>query len=539
MSKKKIVGIIASSIVGGTAIVTWIMKKKAKKTTYKAENIEAIPTRNMGFYEKYVKRAIDIICASAAIICFSPIYIGVAILVRFKLGSPVLFTQDRPGLIGEDGKETIFKMYKFRTMTDERDENGELLPDEVRLTSFGKWLRNTSLDELPEAFNILNGTLSVCGPRPQLVRDMVFMTDEQRMRHTAKPGLSGLAQVNGRNAISWEDKINWDLKYIEKVSFLEDLKIILSTVKKAFIKQEGITQDDMATAEDFGDYLLRTEKVDKENYNKKQLQATMILSGSDGIEREAGLVSIIMPSYNTASFIEETIQSVLNQTYTNWELIIVDDCSTDNTNEVVDTIKDCRIHYLKNEKNSGAAISRNKALREAKGQWIAYLDSDDLWMPEKLEKQIKFMEENVYVFSYTNYEEIDVDGYKTGVKVTGPKKITKTGMFNYCWPGCLTVMYDANKIGLIQIEDIKKNNDYAMWLKVCRKADCYLLDEILGQYRKGRVGSVSTHSIRTMIGWHYKLYREAEDMGILSSLFNTGRNLVFGFYKKKRYVRRQ
>lgn len=539
VSKKKIVGIIASSIVGGTAIVTWIMKKKAKKTTYKAENIEAIPTRNMGFYEKYVKRAIDIICASAAIICFSPIYIGVAILVRFKLGSPVLFTQDRPGLIGEDGKETIFKMYKFRTMTDERDENGELLPDEVRLTSFGKWLRNTSLDELPEAFNILNGTLSVCGPRPQLVRDMVFMTDEQRMRHTAKPGLSGLAQVNGRNAISWEDKINWDLKYIEKVSFLEDLKIILSTVKKAFIKQEGITQDDMATAEDFGDYLLRTEKVDKENYNKKQLQATMILSGSDGIEREAGLVSIIMPSYNTASFIEETIQSVLNQTYTNWELIIVDDCSTDNTNEVVDTIKDCRIHYLKNEKNSGAAISRNKALREAKGQWIAYLDSDDLWMPEKLEKQIKFMEENGYVFSYTNYEEIDVDGYKTGVKVTGPKKITKTGMFNYCWPGCFTVMYDANKIGLIQIEDIKKNNDYAMWLKVCRKADCYLLDEILGQYRKGRVGSVSTHSIRTMIGWHYKLYREAEDMGILSSLFNTGRNLVFGFYKKKRYVRRQ
>ena len=538
MSKKKVVGIIASSIVGGTAVATCIMKKRAKKTTYKAENIEAIPTRKMGFYEKYVKRAIDIVCASAAIICFSPLYIGVAILVRFKLGSPVLFTQDRPGLVGEDGKETIFKMYKFRTMTDERDENGELLPDEVRLTSFGKWLRSTSLDELPEAFNILNGTLSVCGPRPQLVRDMVFMTDEQRMRPTAKPGLSGLAQVNGRNAISWEDKINWDLKYIEKVSFLEDLKIILSTVKKAFIKQEGITQDDMATAEDFGDYLLRTEKVDKENYNKKQLQATMILSGSDGIEREAGLVSIIMPSYNTASFIEETIQSVLNQTYTNWELIIVDDCSTDNTDEVLENIKDSRIRYFKNDKNSGAAVSRNKALREAKGQWIAYLDSDDLWMPEKLEKQIHFMETNGYAFSYTNYEEIDVNGNKTGVSITGPKKITKTGMFNYCWPGCLTVMFDANKIGLIQIEDIKKNNDYAMWLKVCRKADCFLLDETLGQYRKGRIGSVSTHSIKTMIGWHYKLYHEAECMGKIESLYNTGRNLIFGFYKKKRYVKK-
>ena len=161
-------------------------------------------------------------------------------------------------------------MYKFRTMTDERDENGELLPDEIRLTKFGKWLRNTSLDELPEAFNILNGTMSVIGPRPQLVRDMVFMTDEQRMRHTAKPGLSGLAQVNGRNAISWEDKLEWDLKYIKKISLAEDIKIILLTVKKALIKQEGITQDDMATAEDFGDYLLRIGKVSQEEYQKKQ-----------------------------------------------------------------------------------------------------------------------------------------------------------------------------------------------------------------------------------------------------------------------------
>ena len=130
-----------------------------------------------------------------------------------------------------------------------------------------------------------------------------------------------------------------------------------------------------------------------------------------------------------------------------------------------------------------------------------------------------------------------INGNKTGVTVTGPKKITKTGMFNYCWPGCLTVMYNAEKVGLIQIADIKKNNDYAMWLKVCKKADCYLLDETLGQYRKGRVGSVSTHSIKTMIGWHYKLYREAEDMRLIESLFNTGRNLIFGYYKKKRYVK--
>ena len=538
MSKKKVIGCVAAGATIATAITAKMMKNKAKKSTYKVDVIEPIIQRKMGVYEKYVKRVIDIICATGAIVVFSPLYLGVSLLVRVKLGSPVLFTQDRPGLVGPDGKETVFKMYKFRSMTDERDENGELLPDEVRLTKFGQWLRNTSLDELPEAFNILNGTMSVIGPRPQLVRDMVFMTEEQRMRHTAKPGLSGLAQVNGRNTISWEDKIDWDLKYIENVSFKEDLRIIFATVKKAFIKHEGITQDDMATAEDFGDYLLRTEKVDKSEYQEKQHIAKRILNGEDGIERVKGLVSIIMPSYNTALYIEKTIQSVLDQTYPNWELIIVDDCSTDNTDEVLEKIKDTRIHYLKNEKNSGAAVSRNKALRESKGQWIAFLDSDDLWMPNKLEKQIRFMEENGYAFSYTNYEEIDVNGNKTGVTVTGPKKISKIGMFNYCWPGCLTVMYNAEKVGLIQIEDIKKNNDYAMWLKVCKKADCYLLDETLGQYRKGRVGSVSTHSIKTMIGWHFKLYHEAEGMGWIESLINTGRNLVFGFYKKKRYVRR-
>lgn len=251
------------------------------------------------------------------------------------------------------------------------------------------------------------------------------------------------------------------------------------------------------------------------------------------------MISIIMPSYNTANYIEASIESVRHQTYENWELIIVDDCSTDDTDEVVRPfLSDRRIRYLKNEQNSGAAISRNRALREAKGKWIAFLDSDDLWLPEKLEKQVAFMEQNGYHFSYTNYEEINMAGEKTGVRVTGPKKITKTGMFNYCWPGCLTVMYDAETVGLIQIADIKKNNDYAMWLKVCRKADCYLLDECLAQYRKGRAGSVSTHGIRTMIGWHYKLFHNVENQNVLKSVINTGRNLVFGFYKKKKYVER-
>lgn len=246
-----------------------------------------------------------------------------------------------------------------------------------------------------------------------------------------------------------------------------------------------------------------------------------------------------MPSYNTASFIAKSIQSVLTQSYKEWELIIVDDCSPDNTDDVVKQyLFDDRIRYIKNDKNSGAAVSRNTALREAKGKWIAFLDSDDLWMPEKLEKQVGFMEKNGYHFTYTNYAEIDTEDKKTGITVTGPKKITKTGFFNYCWPGCLTVMYDAETVGLIQIADIKKNNDYAMWLKACQKADCYLLDEELALYRRGRAGSVSTHSIKTMIGWHYKLYREAEGQNTFTAILNTGRNMVFGLYKKKRYVKK-
>lgn len=246
------------------------------------------------------------------------------------------------------------------------------------------------------------------------------------------------------------------------------------------------------------------------------------------------LVSIIMPSYNTGRFIQETINSVINQTYDNWELIIVDDCSSDNTDDIVKSINDNRVIYLKNERNNGAAISRNKALRKAKGKWIAFLDSDDLWKKDKLEKQIKFMKENNYYFSYTSYIEIDEESKPNGKRITGPKRITEKGMANYCWPGCLTVMYDAEKIGLIQIEDIKKNNDYAMWLKISKKVDCYLLNEELAMYRK-RNGSISNHSYVSLIKWHYKLYREVEHQNVIYSLFNTCRNIIFGFYKKKKY----
>ena len=339
MKKSKKFALLTGAVVGATAIAAHVMKKKAEKTTYEADLIEPIEKRKMGFYEKYGKRILDIACATAAIVVFSPLYLGVAALVKLKLGSPVLFTQDRPGLIGRDGKETVFKMYKFRTMTDERDENGELLPDDVRLTKFGKWLRNTSLDELPEAFNILNGTMSVIGPRPQLVRDMTFMTKEQRSRHTAKPGLSGLAQVNGRNGISWEEKLEWDRKYIQNVSFAGDVKIIFDTVKKAFIKQEGITQEDMATAEDFGDYLLRMGKVDVDTYRENQAKAGEILGGKSIDKKDSSRIekveqsaksqkySVLMSLYKKEKpeYLRLAIDSMINQTVPPDEIVIVED----------------------------------------------------------------------------------------------------------------------------------------------------------------------------------------------------------------------
>lgn len=223
-------------------------------------------------YRLYMKRTIDILCAVAAIAVFWWLYIIVALLVRINLGSPVIFKQPRPGKGGK-----IFTLYKFRTMTDKRDSDGNLLPDSERLTRFGKFLRSTSLDELPEAFNILFGSMSVVGPRPQLVRDMVFFTEEQMKRQSVTPGLTGLAQISGRNGITWEDKINYDLEYIKNITFIGDCKIIFKTVWKAFVKSEGISQEGLDTAEDLGDYLLKKGVVDLQEYNDKQSKAREIL----------------------------------------------------------------------------------------------------------------------------------------------------------------------------------------------------------------------------------------------------------------------
>lgn len=210
-----------------------------------------------GPYEKFIKRPLDCALAAGALVVLSPIMGITALAVRNNLGSPVLFTQDRPGRIdSKTGQEKIFKLYKFRTMTDATDEEGNLLSDEDRLTKFGQFLRSTSIDELPELLNIIKGDMAIVGPRPLLVRYLPRYSEQQRRRHEVRPGLTGLAQVHGRNTVSWEDKFNWDVKYVDSITFLSDAKIILDTIKSV-LTREGISSETSATMEEFEGHLNR------------------------------------------------------------------------------------------------------------------------------------------------------------------------------------------------------------------------------------------------------------------------------------------
>lgn len=232
-------------------------------------------------YQRYFKRIFDVLSSAAVLLLFSPMLIVLAWLVRSKLGSPVIFTQIRPGKNGE-----LFRLYKFRSMTDEKDKNGKLLPDAERMTDFGRKLRATSLDELPELINILKGDMSVVGPRPQLVRDMVFFTPEEMKRQSVLPGLTGLAQISGRNNIDWKERFRYDLQYIQHITFLEDMRIIYRTIFKVGA-QEDIATEGMETSEDYGDWLLRRNRITSDDYAESQMRAKRIL---EKFERNGGSI---------------------------------------------------------------------------------------------------------------------------------------------------------------------------------------------------------------------------------------------------------
>lgn len=222
-------------------------------------------------YEKYIKRILDFIISLVALIILGPLFIILIVIGCLAMKGNPFFCQKRPGK-----DEKIFCLIKFRTMTNEKDKDGNLLSDEKRLNGYGRFLRSSSLDELPELFNVLIGQMSLVGPRPQLVRDMVFMSQQQRKRHSVRQGLTGLAQINGRNNMLWEEKLEYDLEYIKNITFLRDLRIVFLTIGKVF-KREGITEEGNATAQDFGDYLLSNNKIDLNYYQRKQQEARALM----------------------------------------------------------------------------------------------------------------------------------------------------------------------------------------------------------------------------------------------------------------------
>ena len=273
MKAFRIVLIIIEVIIALAALASVVafIGERIDEIKYKGAKFLRKPT---GIYERFIKRPLDCFLSCGAAIVLSPILIYLIIAGAINMKGNPFFTQDRPGRIDpRTGKERIFKLIKFRSMTNEKDENGDLLPDEKRLKSYGKHLRASSLDELGELLNIIKGDMAVVGPRPQLIRDMVFMTAEQRKRHVVRQGLTGLAQCNGRNGLSWDNKLQYDVDYIENgITFIGDVKIIYRTVEKVF-KKEGITMDNMATAADYGDYLLSEGRVTKTEYAQKQQKA--------------------------------------------------------------------------------------------------------------------------------------------------------------------------------------------------------------------------------------------------------------------------
>lgn len=464
-----------------------------------------------GFYEKHVKRAIDVVLSFGGLVVLSPVFAAIALAIKIEDPGPVLFTQKR---VGQNKK--YFKLHKFRSMkmsTPHDVPTHQLENPEQYITKVGKFLRAHSLDELPQIWDIFIGNMSVIGPRPGLWnQDLLTAERDKYGANDVKPGLTGWAQINGRDELEIPDKAKLDGEYIEKMGLGMDIKCFLGSV-------HVVGKDESVVEGGTGEMKKHLEKSEIDREDK---------------------VSIIMPSYNTAQFIKRSIESVIAQTHQNWELIIVDDCSSDNTDEVVSEIRDERIIYLKNDKNYGAAYSRNKVLREASGKWVAFLDSDDLWMSDKLEKQIRFMENNQYHFSYTNYVEIDEDDQLTGMLVTGPKKINKTLMYTFNYMGCLTVMYDREFVGLVQIEDLKKRNDYALWIKVSQKSSAYLLNETLAKYRVRESGSIMDRGKSPMsrMKYNYYLWTQGEKMNSLQALFLTGLNFVFGTFKTYAYKRK-
>ena len=429
-------------------------------------------------YKKYVKRILDIILSLLAIIILSTLLIIISILVLIFMGRPIIFKQARPGY-----KNKIFNMIKFRTMTNKKDKNGNLLPDNQRLNKFGKFLRSTSLDELPELFDILFGKMSFIGPRPMLVRDMVFFDKEILKRQDVMPGLTGWAQANGRNSLTWDDRFKHDLYYVENLTLLTDIKTIFLTIKTVLSK-EGIGEDGGDLSIDYGDYLLKHKRITKKEYDKKQEEANDLLNGKVSLKKEIievdkvnhepfSVVTSVYKSDNPA-FFDRALSSIIElQTIMPNEIVlVVDGPVSDELNSVIEKYESKYdiFKVIRLEKNGGLGNALKIAVEKAQYDLIARMDSDDVSVHSRFEEQLRY---------FIEYPETEIVGGNitefigTENNIVGKRSVPSSNeeireyMKTRCAMNHVTVMYRKTSVQSAGgYQDWFWNEDYYLWIRM-------------------------------------------------------------------------
>ncbi len=450
-----------------------------------------ISKHKSSFYEKYTKRGIDLFLSFGGLVVLSPVMGAIALAIKVEDPGPVLFTQKR---IGQN--KQYFKLHKFRSMkmSTPHDVPTHMLdnPDQY-ITKVGKFIREHSLDELPQIWDIFIGNMSVIGPRPGLWNQDVLTAERDKYgANDIKPGLTGWAQINGRDEIEIPEKAKLDGEYAKKIGLVMDAKVFLRSLH-VFGGDDSVVEGGTGAI-------------------KRQITESAITV--DDIK-----VSIITPAYNSGKYIDETIQSVINQTHKNWEMIIVDDCSSDDTQLIVKEYasKDKRIKLISNKENYGVAISRNIGLKKAKGKYVAFIDSDDLWDKEKLKKQLVFMENNTIYFSFSSYQKFDSNSGKKEKVINVPLVITANEILENTIIGCLTVMINREKIGDFYMPNLNHMEDNATWYSILKKGyNAYGIQEILAYYREGTASLTSSKAKAALQQW--RVYRDYFHFTVMQSV---------------------
>ena len=490
-------------------------------------NITHIPT----FYEKYIKRGFDVILSFGGLVVLAPVYAVTALAIKADDPGPVFFKQKR---VGTD--KSYFELLKFRSMSvnTPKDVPTHMLQN-GGITKVGGFIRKTSIDELPQLWNIFRGNMSIIGPRPALWnQDYLTAERDKYGANDIKPGLTGLAQISGRDELEIPDKAKLDGVYARELSksslsgFIMDMKMFFGSVFSV-LKSEGVVEGGTgALAKEFA----KTVQLDisdadmAEEHDEKAEYMTGIMNDlCDTVRNEEYKVSIIMPAYNAEKYISEAIESILAQTYNNWELIVVDDNSTDGTVQIIKKIcdYDSRIKLIQHNNNQGVSKARNTALDAATGDFIAFLDADDKWVNNKLEQQLDFMIKNNYVLTYTDYQKFDSNtGFKSKI-ISCPPKMTANDIYKNTAIACLTVMINRKRVGAFHMPNLSHTEDQITWQEILKRGYiAYGLNKCLSMYRVGNQSLTSNQTSSAKKQW--RTYRNYYGFSIPRSAY------YFSFY---------